>query len=588
MKKRLFVLFLMAVLCSFCVVALASNNNESDIGITHYDIVLVIDDSGSMKQTDPDKISVSAIKSLVDSLPESGDQVGIVTYGLDVEETMSLREIRSESDKQELKDFADHKILRSSDWTDTASGLVKASEYLDEFKNPQHKQVIILLTDGENDFGNTGRTAEESNNKLQTVVNKGYPIYAIGINPQTDTYKSYITDIATKTGAKSYFPQNSDELRSIYAEILQTLSGSAGSDEDGLNGIIDISTEETVQKFDFKANIFEADIQIWYQGDLDVRLISPNGTEIVTGEDYKVIKESDYTVIKMFQPMEGEWQLALKGSENAKAEVSSIIYYSNLTAKLVGEYNDILEGDKTNFKAELFNGDIKIDNLNDFDNVNAVLTYFDNDSIERYDMTKQDDMFVVDAAIESTGSVYVEVDINGTKIISDTKKVIVSKNTVNDTDEQQEKDNKVTEKSKSSIIKILITILVVVIVVIIAFVIFRIRDNQKTEKAMKKLFGYLDVIDSAGNTNFINLTMYGNNVSLLNALGGGPPCLSNVIISGKLGGIKIAKLTDECSWYSNDAMETQYSNECSLSEGQSLEIEVKEENYSITIKYAMN
>jgi len=75
------------------------------------DIVFVIDDTRSMQQNDPGFLSAEALRQFVDILPQTGDQVGIVTYALNVLDKMSLREIRDAHDKEDIKDFASHNTI---------------------------------------------------------------------------------------------------------------------------------------------------------------------------------------------------------------------------------------------------------------------------------------------------------------------------------------------------------------------------------------------------------------------------------------------------------------------------------------------
>ena len=49
------------------------------------DIILVVDDTGSMKFSDPQKLSAEAIRKFVDCLPSNGNiRLGIATYAIEI------------------------------------------------------------------------------------------------------------------------------------------------------------------------------------------------------------------------------------------------------------------------------------------------------------------------------------------------------------------------------------------------------------------------------------------------------------------------------------------------------------------------
>lgn len=471
MKKHSVILFFLVLLLAGITSVAASMNavDENELQTKHCDVVFVIDDSGSMKQTDPNKLSVMAIKSIIDQL-SVGDQVGLVTYGLDVEESMSLRDIRSDSDVTELKSFVDNKIYRNSDWTDTASGLIKATEYLDEFKNSRHNQAIILLTDGENDFGNTGRTAEESNANLQAAIAKGYKVYAIGLNPKSDEFKTYIENIASQTGGKAYFPANSDELNLIYDDIQKELFGGEEA-----NTILIPTDGEAVRTIHIDEQALEANIKITHESDLTIRLTSPSGDVSVEGEDYKVISESGYTIIKMIQPESGDWELGIKGSFEEEGIISWMVRYSNIGLKLQAS---LIEGNEADIWLSLFykedDGSLteQIENLNDYKNLTARVQYklvgSDNYEEVLLEINKDNNQYFKRFEL-ATGSYEFKavVDIDGFIVETEWSEMIEIVDEVSKTTETAEASGDETDKKSISVKSWMVPIIIMLILVVL-------------------------------------------------------------------------------------------------------------------------
>lgn len=324
MKQRLAALLaiMILILLGLPVSAQASTTINA---IQHFDIVFVIDDSGSMKQTDPNRLRVEALKRFVDILPKEGDQVGVVTYSTEVLETMSLRDIRSESDKNDVKKFAASKLTQNGGWTDTAVGLKQATAYLDEFKQVDHKQLIILVTDGANDFGDTGRTKAQSDADLEKVIAAKYPIYTIGLNPEDQKYENYISEIAKRTNAKAYFPNSADDLQAIFYEIQGVMYGT----EFALNNVHINPSDYADIEIDVPEGVFEANIQIIHTAPIESKLITPNGDEIDHNKaGFIFTTESSYTNIKLSEPEAGKWKLRLKGSKDETVSYSVLFNYN--------------------------------------------------------------------------------------------------------------------------------------------------------------------------------------------------------------------------------------------------------------------
>lgn len=133
------------------------------------DAMLVIDVSNSMDTSDKDKIGNEAMKMFIDMLSSSGDKVGIVAYTDKIEREKALLEIRSQADKEDLKQFIDQ--LNRGPYTDIAVGVKEAVKVLQQGADPAHEPMIVLLADGNNYLNkNGGRTQAESDQELSAAV----------------------------------------------------------------------------------------------------------------------------------------------------------------------------------------------------------------------------------------------------------------------------------------------------------------------------------------------------------------------------------------------------------------------------------
>jgi|GEM_PF-3434222 len=382
--------------------------------VENYDIVFVLDDSGSMKKTDPDKLVLQSVKSFLDQRPDNGDQLGVVTYSLDAENSYNLHEMRNEADRAEIKDFVDTHIFRKGKYTNIGAGIQGAVDQINTSGENSHKKAIILISDGQNDVKGSGVSADEASQMLTDALSAaneaGYPVYAIGINPKTDEYEQTINDISSTTGGVSYFPKSVEEMNSVMNSILNELAGSEASGEDGT--VVDLSDQPVQITQTLDENVFEADIKIEHQGDLTYTIYKPDGTAAVDGTDYKVVTDSGYTIMKLIQPEAGDWVLEIASSLEEKARFDTLIYYYNLEVRFDEGLADSAEvGETVSISAKLYYADDSsvIDNLTDYSDVSASIVI---DGSETRDMTISADGMSIDTSFDTPGEYSIAIVMN--------------------------------------------------------------------------------------------------------------------------------------------------------------------------------
>ena len=182
------------------------------------DILLVVDDTGSMKQTDPGKLTQQAIQKFVDVLPSGVDfKLGVATYSDKIEASLELGH-----SADEIKEFANTKITQNGDFTDAAVGINWAMEQFEKYSDATRKKAIILIGDGENDYGNTTEAA--SNQMLADAIAKAeaqnIEIYTMAINPKSAEFRQYFADVASRTKGKSYEPADANAVEDDIKDIL--------------------------------------------------------------------------------------------------------------------------------------------------------------------------------------------------------------------------------------------------------------------------------------------------------------------------------------------------------------------------------
>jgi len=229
--------YLPVVFKSLALVALAialarpqSISKGQDVHSEGIDIVLVLDISASMLAQDfkPDRAQASkeVAKEFIDARPN--DRIGVVLFA-----KQAFTQCPLTIDHDILRELVDQIEVGLADADNTAIGsaLAAAINRLRASNSPS--KVIILLTDGENNYGVPPTTTAEAAQAL------GVRIYTIGVGtrgtapyPARDIFgrtvlqqvpvsidENLLTSIAQGTGGKYFRATNENKLREIFAEI---------------------------------------------------------------------------------------------------------------------------------------------------------------------------------------------------------------------------------------------------------------------------------------------------------------------------------------------------------------------------------
>lgn len=345
------------------------------------DAMLVIDVSNSMNTSDVNKIGNEAMKMFIDMLSAQGDKVGIVAYTDKIEREKALLTIESSSDKEDLKQFIDE--LNRGAYTDIAVGVREAVKVLEQGADPAHEPMIVLLADGNNYLNDeSDRTQAESDQELNQAVEaakqKGIPIYTIGLNADGQLNEAALAELADKTGGKSFATKSAEDLPQILSEIfashlklnivpVQSLTGNGSYQE----VIVNVPN----------ANVVEANISIMSSKPVEVRLTDPNGNSVAVPSDEVLLSTSkSYSLVKLLQPMEGDWKLEVKGVSQDKIDINLVFNYDLELAMDAIPTKTYSKGDKIDLQSYLVSNGQKLQDQELYQNMNAVLVVKDMDT----------------------------------------------------------------------------------------------------------------------------------------------------------------------------------------------------------------
>jgi Mg-chelatase subunit ChlD len=302
--------------------------------IPNLDIVLIIDESGSMRvQSDPPnsmnqgwRIVMAKLFADLLGVDQSGSthQISVVLFGMKAEIVQHLTSVQqplNRSTLDEAIDAAHAATFNNPDFLNTniPAALDIAYRELDTNGRPDAKKVVIFLSDGKCEL----QDAKENSNCNQTIRKiiqdrsaNNYPIYTIAFTPTAQSgddstiYENLWQEIAFQTGGQYYKPDKADEdLLNVYIQIIRNLFN---------------LTQENVPPpvvspnkypFDIPAGQLQAVFTVVkYDKNIDVTIIRPNGTPVNTNDsDVRTSTSAQTDSFSIIKPLPGTWYVELAG-----------------------------------------------------------------------------------------------------------------------------------------------------------------------------------------------------------------------------------------------------------------------------------
>ncbi|TGE32221.1 VWA domain-containing protein [Desulfosporosinus sp. Sb-LF] len=329
--KRITALLVLSMfLIAMSLYPVMAQSTSGDNGKKTMNLVIVLDRTGSLQQSDPNRLSQEAAKLIVDLMVQNGSKIGLVQYTDKVTDRLDITDINGQGEKNKLKSYIDGLGVPKGQSTDSSTGLkegVSMLAGLQMLENP----VIVLLTDGKNDFNGSDRNQDISQRDMKQALdiakNKEILIYTIGLNADGSVDKNMLSRIAKETGGKSYIVDKANDLPDIISNVYTDALGykllSLGSDRNALSG--------NFETYDFdvtNSSVAEANVVIYKNRDVLVKLIKPDGTEASWDNDRFIASPSqNYMSYKILNPNQGQWKLMVKGTRNDEIKISLLYNY---------------------------------------------------------------------------------------------------------------------------------------------------------------------------------------------------------------------------------------------------------------------
>jgi len=405
--------FILIILIITMITPLFSLTVHADKKITYnrYNIVLVTDTSGSMRDTDKNNLRFEAMSKFIALLAEHGNSIGTVVFNGDIVHKQPIIEANGIEIKRSIVN--DLEKTKPSGYTNIGKALQTAVDMLNTNKNSELPSIILLLTDGNSEMKTNDELLISLDQKAEAIQQariNGYKIYTISLNADGEANSAELNQIAAATGGQFEEVVTAEDLEEVFAMYYNLIYSTTVN-----------TGEEKV--FPESGNIFGTfnipligveEVNIVLNGDAtDYTLTDPNEKFYSKEEIIKSTYVSDtFSVIKIVNPVSGEWNYSISGISGDKIQIN-IIYNTNLHATIESnpQKESYMAGDEINFRV-LLNESDNIIPIEKYEGFEAFLNIINgNGETQKFSMPKSSNGFEYKHIFNQSGSFTVNAAI---------------------------------------------------------------------------------------------------------------------------------------------------------------------------------
>ncbi len=297
--------FIVLLILALTYVAPACGETENEI--LPLDAVVIMDSSGSMKNTDPRELRKPAAKLFITLLGEE-DRLSVVSFSDNAYPITFLTPLNSERNKQRSLTATD-RVSSKGIYTNIHAAIHKGISFLKKSKQQQRDPIIVLMSDGQMDVGDEQRSLELRQKIMDELVPEliahKIKIYSIAFTEHSD--QTLLQEIADATHGKYALAASGDVLHKVFAQIFEQSKEPNMLPLNENRFLIDPSIKEIT----IVANKNTSESR--------VLLESPSGAQYSSTskmDNLKWFVSDSFDMITLNRPEQGEWKILLSDEDN--------------------------------------------------------------------------------------------------------------------------------------------------------------------------------------------------------------------------------------------------------------------------------
>lgn len=178
------------------------------------DIVVVIDTSGSMNETDPLNLRFEAVKEMISTLKRD-KRVALVTFDDTPNLIFDLTEVNNPTQMNAVTAKIDGMTGTAQGSTEVKAMLTYVYNLIEKEQDLNRAASVIILSDGEPSDGAHKDVLTLVENYRQAKI----PIYTIGMMYKTVATERFLSEVAAYTGGRHLSISGTDSLRKAFDNI---------------------------------------------------------------------------------------------------------------------------------------------------------------------------------------------------------------------------------------------------------------------------------------------------------------------------------------------------------------------------------
>ena len=292
-----------------------------------YDVFLLMDVSGSMRQTDPRGYQKLAAQLFV-SLLKVEDRIGIIAFGDGAQILLPLTPEPRKNREKILQ--AIQRINPRAQFTDLRSAIRLGLQELE--KSSRDNRILILMSDGQMDLGSREKEkkALEELSRLWPEFSRGrIKIFSVAFTELADA--KFMEDVAQKTGGAFQFAKRPKDLPLGFAAMFEKMKTPE------MTPVIDNS-------FLIDGTVQEAIIMVAKEPGARVEVLDPANRKLAIDEHPPKVQwlaSEVFDLITIPEPAAGTWRISLGGKEGGR-----VFILTNLKLRISPAKNFYEKGEK--------------------------------------------------------------------------------------------------------------------------------------------------------------------------------------------------------------------------------------------------